>query len=599
MLASEDESRALAALKFSLASEIVELIVLTTDEMFLQTLREGVGPSRRLWHVLSSDKVSDLLVAGGVGILVLDVQALHEAAARFIADIKRQFPDLVVVVAGNREAENELGRLISDGSIYRFIHKPMSPARARLFAEAAVKRFDEQRRRVIPVTVPAIPQPARRRLAIGAVCAALGLLPLASWWLAHRGDSERAAPSAPASLPVVPEAPAPAAPAVRGVLAQAQERLLTRAQNALQQQRLEEAAAAIEAARKAGIDTERVAYLATQLAKARERSKAPPAPATTPAATTPAATTPAAPSVSTSKDLAADRDAALAMERIKGGQLIEPEDDNARFYVEQAIKESPQGEAARRAAKALSIALLAAARESIERRDFSRASSLIETAGSIAAPASVEEMRRSLAAARQQGELLKSAQQSLAEDRLVEPANDSAEYYVAALRKLDPQNPALATLTDDLGARLVAKARASLTARQYDAARAWLDAAAGIEYASPQAQTLRHDLDGALASSSSAAEVVNASELALVKSVRPVYPAKAESGALEGWVELDFTVDETGAVRDVSVHAASPKGIFDQAATTALSQWRYRPVTVDSKPVPRRARIRMRFELPR
>ena len=88
-------------------------------------------------------------MAGGVGILVLDVQALHEAAARFITDIKRQFPDLVVVVAGNRESETELARLISDGSIYRFIHKPMSPARARLFADAAVKRFDDRRRRVI------------------------------------------------------------------------------------------------------------------------------------------------------------------------------------------------------------------------------------------------------------------------------------------------------------------------------------------------------------------------------------------------------------------------------------------------------------------
>ncbi len=68
------------ALRFSLASDIVELVVLTVDELFLQTLREAVGASRRLWHVPSADKVSDLLVAGGVGILVLDVQALREAA---------------------------------------------------------------------------------------------------------------------------------------------------------------------------------------------------------------------------------------------------------------------------------------------------------------------------------------------------------------------------------------------------------------------------------------------------------------------------------------------------------------------------------------
>ena len=106
-----------------------------------------MGGARRLWHVPSGDKVSDLLVAGEVGILVLDVQALAEGPAVFIGQIKRQFPDLVVVVAGNRDAEISLAGLISAGTVYRFIHKPMSPGRAKLFADAAVKKFDEQRRR--------------------------------------------------------------------------------------------------------------------------------------------------------------------------------------------------------------------------------------------------------------------------------------------------------------------------------------------------------------------------------------------------------------------------------------------------------------------
>src|ERR1700678_2351330 len=105
------------ALRFSLASDIVELVVLTGDEIFLQTLREAVGPARRLWHVPTSDKVSDLLIAGGVGILVLDVQAMQEMGSRFISEIKRQFPDLVVVVAGTREAETALAPLISEGTV--------------------------------------------------------------------------------------------------------------------------------------------------------------------------------------------------------------------------------------------------------------------------------------------------------------------------------------------------------------------------------------------------------------------------------------------------------------------------------------------------
>src|SRR5271163_4026288 len=259
VLASEDESRALAALRFSLASDIVELVVLTADEAFLQTLREGVGAARRLWHVVSSDKISDLLVAGGVGILVLDVQALNEAAARFVADIRRQFPDLVVVVAGNRESETQLARLISDGSIYRFIHKPLSPARARLFADAAVKRFDDRRRRSVEAAAPTAGAPRQpRRILIGATSAGVAVL-LVAGWLLHRRNIDQAdtlatAPTLPAAS-TAPSASGQPLPAVKSVLMEAQERLLARARAALDQQRLDDAASTIEAARKAGIAT--------------------------------------------------------------------------------------------------------------------------------------------------------------------------------------------------------------------------------------------------------------------------------------------------------------------------------------------------------
>src|SRR5208282_1597636 len=213
VIGPEDEGRAIDALRFSLASDIVELVVLTGDDIFLQTLREAVGPPRRLWHVPSADKVSDLLVAGGVGILVLDVQALHETAVLFIGQIKRQFPDLVVVVAGNRDDETSLARLISEGTVYRFIHKPMSPARARLFADAAVKKYDEQRKRTGGVSVAAIAAPANRGLLVGAACAALCVL-LGAIWLLHAsggGGARRALETAGRPAAAAPATAAPSA----------------------------------------------------------------------------------------------------------------------------------------------------------------------------------------------------------------------------------------------------------------------------------------------------------------------------------------------------------------------------------------------------
>lgn len=307
MLASDEEGGALDALRFSLASDIVELVVLTLDEAFLQTLREAVRGARRLWHVASADKVSDLLVAGEVGILVLDVQSLVEAPTVFITQIKRQFPDLVVVAAGTRDAETLLAGLISDGIVYRFIHKPMSPGRAKLFADAAVRKYEQQRRRVA-TTPSAIPSPwSHRGALIGGIALVLGAIVVAAWAI-NKGsvnvqDPARASGAAHPSALESPQLAAAAAalaanhltepagdnalelylqaqarnPAdarARSGLAEVRERLLARAENALLQERLDEAAAAIETARRSGVESGRIAFLTAQLAKSRERIKA-------------------------------------------------------------------------------------------------------------------------------------------------------------------------------------------------------------------------------------------------------------------------------------------------------------------------------------
>jgi len=66
---------------------------------------------------------------------------------------------------------------------------------------------------------------------------------------------------------------------------------------------------------------------------------------------------------------------------------------------------------------------------------------------------------------------------------------------------------------------------------------------------------------------------------------------------IQGWVELDFTVAESGTVKDIAVHAASAPGVFEDAAISALTQWRYKPVVRDAKKVAQRARVRIRFVL--
>ncbi|MGP1666280.1 MAG: energy transducer TonB [Rhodanobacter sp.] len=59
--------------------------------------------------------------------------------------------------------------------------------------------------------------------------------------------------------------------------------------------------------------------------------------------------------------------------------------------------------------------------------------------------------------------------------------------------------------------------------------------------------------------------------------INPDYPQRALSRGLEGWVQVQFTISETGAVINPIVVESSPKGIFDDAALKAIARWRYNP----------------------
>jgi protein TonB len=62
---------------------------------------------------------------------------------------------------------------------------------------------------------------------------------------------------------------------------------------------------------------------------------------------------------------------------------------------------------------------------------------------------------------------------------------------------------------------------------------------------------------------------------------------------------LEFTVSTSGEPRDVHVIEATPPGIFDQAAISAVKRWRYAPLLVNGAAVEVPVKTRMRFELPK
>jgi len=66
--------------------------------------------------------------------------------------------------------------------------------------------------------------------------------------------------------------------------------------------------------------------------------------------------------------------------------------------------------------------------------------------------------------------------------------------------------------------------------------------------------------------------------------VAPVYPARALSRGVQGYVDMMFTVTTTGTVKDPVV-TFSTSSLFDRAATRAVLKFKYKPRVVDGVPV--------------
>ncbi len=80
--------------------------------------------------------------------------------------------------------------------------------------------------------------------------------------------------------------------------------------------------------------------------------------------------------------------------------------------------------------------------------------------------------------------------------------------------------------------------------------------------------------------------------------VAPIYPRRARERNIEGWVILELTVTETGAVRDPHIISFEPSEIFNRAAINAALKFKYKPRVVNGKPIEvRGVRYKMTFVL--
>jgi TonB family protein len=85
----------------------------------------------------------------------------------------------------------------------------------------------------------------------------------------------------------------------------------------------------------------------------------------------------------------------------------------------------------------------------------------------------------------------------------------------------------------------------------------------------------------------------NVQESKLIRRVEPVYPELAKTARVQGRVVLVVTVDEEGSVAEIKVTNGHP--LLDEAAVTAVRQWKYSPTLLNGEPVPVIATVTVTF----
>jgi protein TonB len=76
-----------------------------------------------------------------------------------------------------------------------------------------------------------------------------------------------------------------------------------------------------------------------------------------------------------------------------------------------------------------------------------------------------------------------------------------------------------------------------------------------------------------------------------------VYPPRARAKGIEGYVVFSLLIGVTGEIEQAEIVESYPEGLFDEAATQGINQWRFEPAMYQGQAVRAWARQRIRFDL--
>ncbi len=337
------------------------IVALSDDPLLLEALAglglAGIG----VMSSPSSDRFIDQLVANsaGAGIAIIDAASVSTSLKGFLATLGEQFPQLLVMLHGPAHLQAQFEAQISDGTIFRFVHKPASSQRLRLFIDAALRKLATPEppagkarapsAAAAPTPIPLAnatpaaqrstasePPSGERRRGFPFTLVLLGLVIVsaAAWALWHY----EFAPTAPPPAPVEPVTSGDTSPEPSNTVTTPP--------------------ISIETLPAATADKPNVPDASRDSARARDAARASAA---------------LEQAQRNAQGARADQVALyvqLARKRLASGALIEPADDNARGYLESATALAPDDPDVRTASIALGEAMIVQFRHAIAAGDL-------------------------------------------------------------------------------------------------------------------------------------------------------------------------------------------------------------------------------------
>ena len=118
------------------------IAAITQDRALIGLLRSTIDPSNDLILVTSEAELTPHLNSRRVSAALLDSMFIEGDLGAMAERLRETWPDLVLVVVGTAEEQSKVARQITSGVVYRFLHRPVSAPRVRLFVEAALRRHE-------------------------------------------------------------------------------------------------------------------------------------------------------------------------------------------------------------------------------------------------------------------------------------------------------------------------------------------------------------------------------------------------------------------------------------------------------------------------